>query len=61
MVVDLLIGVFQWIWKPWNRLDDKTKRQIIDSVVDSFQDLLRSFYQQWKDSKQQGDTESESL
>ncbi len=57
MIVDLLVELFEWIWKLWSKLDEKTKHQIIDSIVSSFQDLLRGFYRQWKDSKGEGESE----
>ena len=48
MIIGFLADIFKWIWKLWNGLDEKTKHQIIDSVVSSFSDLLRAFYKQYK-------------
>jgi hypothetical protein len=39
-----LTGVFKQIWKFWNRLDEKTKRAIIEEVVKSFEKMFRAFY-----------------
>ncbi len=43
-----LFEIFNWFRKLWERLDEKTKRAIIEEVVKSFEELLRSFYKWWK-------------
>ncbi|GEM_PF-3090192 len=48
---DWLYKLFMWFWRLWNRLDEKTKRAIIEEVVKSFKPLLRSFYQWLKNRK----------
>lgn len=32
----------------WNKLDDKTKKKIIEAVVDAFELILRAYYKSWK-------------
>ena len=48
MIIDWLLGLASWIRQLWNRLDEKTKRQIIDAIVKAFGELLRAFYIEWK-------------
>jgi hypothetical protein len=43
-----LLELFKWFWGLWNRLDEKTKRAIIEEVVKSFEKLFRAFYKWWK-------------
>ncbi|MEO0539127.1 MAG: hypothetical protein AAF215_35395 [Cyanobacteria bacterium P01_A01_bin.123] len=52
MVVNLLLSVVSWFRKLWDRLDEKTKRKIIDTVVKAFEELLRAFYREWKDKQE---------
>jgi hypothetical protein len=37
-----------WLVQLWDRLDEKTKRQIIEAIVQAFEELLRSYYKEWK-------------
>lgn len=44
-----LLGLLvQWLFKIWDRLDDSTKKLIIDKVVEAFEEILRAFYRWWK-------------
>jgi len=43
-----LSELFNWFFRLWNRLDDKTKGKIIEEVVKSFETLLRAFYRSGK-------------
>ncbi len=40
--------IFSWFFKLWNSLDDKTKKQIIEAIVKTFEEILRAFYKWWK-------------
>lgn len=52
MVTDFLLGVISWFRKLWDRLDEKTKRKTIDTVIKAFEELLRAFYREWKDKRE---------
>ena len=45
---NLIFELFKWFWTLWDRLDEKTKRQIIEAIIEAFQELIRTFYKQWK-------------
>jgi len=48
-----LLGLLpQWFFKTWNKLDDSTKKLIIEAVIKAFEEILRDFYKWWK---QRGD------
>ncbi len=51
MIIGWLLELVAWFWQLWNRLDEKTKRQIIETVVKAFEELLRSFYKKWKSQR----------
>lgn len=40
-VIEKLFSGFQWVW---NRLDKKAKKEVIETVVEGFSILFRSFY-----------------
>ena len=40
--------IFKWFRQLWDRLDEKTKRSIIEAIIDSFKEILRAFYRQWE-------------
>lgn len=44
-VVGPLFGLF---FKVWNKLDDQTKKLIIETVVNAFEEILRAYYNWWK-------------
>ncbi len=46
-----LIKTFQWFWKLWDILDEKTKARILEEVVKSFEVLFRAFYKSKKRGK----------
>ena len=48
LIFELLTG---WFQKIIGRLDDETKRQIIEIFVKSCEDIFRSFYRSWKEQK----------
>ena len=48
MIIDWVFGLVPWFLGLWNRLDEKTKRRIIEAVVKAFEELLRAFYRSWK-------------
>jgi len=48
MIFNLVFELFKWFRQLWDRLDEKTKRQIIEVIIESFKDLIRAFYKQWK-------------
>lgn len=48
MMFNLIFELFKWFRQIWDRLDEKTKRQIIDAIIESFEELIRAFYRQWK-------------
>jgi hypothetical protein len=50
-----LSELFNWFFRLWNRLDDKTKGKIIEEVVKSFEKLLRAFYGSWKNRHTKGE------
>lgn len=41
-------GFFSWLSKLWDGLSEKDKRNIIESIIQAFQALLRAFYSDWK-------------
>jgi hypothetical protein len=48
-----LLGLLlQRFFKIWNKLDDSTKKLIIEAVIKAFEEILRAFYKWWK---QRGD------
>jgi hypothetical protein len=48
MIIDWVFRLVQRFLRLWNRLDEKTKRQIIEAVIKAFEQLLRAFYRSWK-------------
>ncbi len=54
MIIDWLLGLVSWIRRLWHRLDEKTKRQIIEAIIKTFEELLRAFYRQWEKRKNEG-------
>jgi hypothetical protein len=48
---NLIFRLFRWFWQLWGRLDEKTKRQIIETIIERFNELARAFYRQWKSKK----------
>jgi hypothetical protein len=52
MVLNLLFELIDFFGRFWDRLDDKTKRQIVEAVIDSFKKLLRAYYRSWKTKKE---------
>lgn len=40
------------LFKTWNKLDDNTKKQIIEKIINEYKEILRIYYC-WK--KQKGD------
>ena len=38
----------EWFLKSWKKLDDKTKKLIIEAIVKAFEEILRAFYKWWK-------------
>lgn len=51
MMFNLIFELFKWFWQLWDRLDEKTKRQIIEAITEAFKELTRAFYIQWKSKK----------
>lgn len=51
MIFNWIFEVIKWFWQLWDRLDEKTKRQIIEAIIKAFEELLRAFYRQWKNKK----------
>lgn len=47
MIFRWVIELLKWFRGIWNRLDDNTKREIIEAVMTAFEDLLRAFYRWW--------------
>ena len=47
-MISLMFRLFKWFWQLWDRLDDKTKRIIIETLINAFKDMLRAYYRQWK-------------
>ncbi len=47
-MLDILLAIFQWIGRIWDSLPKEKKEQIINAIVDSFEDLIRTYYRQWK-------------
>jgi hypothetical protein len=44
-----LLGLLlQRFFKVWDKLDDRTKKLIIDAVIKAFEEILRAFYKWWK-------------
>jgi len=54
MIFNWIFEVVKWFWQLWDRLDEKTKRQIIEAIIKAFGELLRAFYRQWKNRKDEG-------
>lgn len=54
MVFPWLLGgglfglLLQWVLKVWKKLDEPTKKLIIEAVVNAFEEILRAFYKWWK-------------
>lgn len=51
MMLDLIFGLIKWFRQLWDRLDEKTKRLIIEVTVEAYKELLRAFYRWWKSRK----------
>jgi uncharacterized membrane protein len=48
----LLLGAaFHWFSKRWERLNDETKKMIIEAIIEVFKDMLHAFYKWWKSQK----------
>jgi hypothetical protein len=47
-MLDILLAIFQWIGRIWDSLPKEKKEQIINAIVDSFEDLIRTYYRKWK-------------
>ena len=45
---NLIFELFKWFEQLWDRLDEKTKRQIIEAIIEVSTELIRSFYRDWK-------------
>ena len=53
MVINLIWNLITWIAKLWDALPKEKKEAIIATVADAFEDLIRHYYRQWRES--QGD------
>lgn len=42
-MLDILLAIFQWIGRIWDSLPKEKKEQIINAIVDSFEDLIRTY------------------
>lgn len=49
---NLIFELFKWFLQLWDHLDEKTKRQIIEAIIEAFKELIRAFYRQWKSKKE---------
>jgi hypothetical protein len=51
IIVSALTGsfsIFTFIFNFWKKLDERTKKLIIENVIEAFSKLLRAYYQEWK-------------
>lgn len=46
-----IFDLFKWLWELWDKLPEKTKRQIIETTVQIFTELLRVFHRSWTNTK----------
>lgn len=46
-----IFDLFKWLSELWNKFPEKTKRQIIETTVQTFAELLRVFYRSWTNTK----------
>ncbi|WP_201150081.1 hypothetical protein A5482_014680 (plasmid) [Cyanobacterium sp. IPPAS B-1200] len=44
MMFNWIFKVVNWFSQLWGRLDEEAKRQIIEIIIEAFQELLRVFY-----------------
>ena len=57
MVFPWLLGsglfrvLIQWLFNIWNKLDEPTKKLIVEAVTKAFEDILRAFYRWWKEGE----------
>lgn len=43
--------IFRWFFKLWNRLDNETKKLIIETFVQGFKEIIRAWYKWWKSKR----------
>ena len=48
---DWLFWLPQWIWKLWNRLPEKAKREIIQAIIQAMEGILRAYYRSSKSER----------
>lgn len=49
MWLNSIFKVARWFWQLWSRLDEQTKRKIVETmIVVTFEELLRAFYRTWR-------------
>ena len=51
MLFDFIFRLVGWFQQLIGRLDEETKRQIIELSVRSCEELFRSFYRNWKEQR----------
>lgn len=47
----ILEKIIQMLLSVWNSLDEETKDKIIDTIVEEFEEFLRSFFKENKNKK----------
>lgn len=53
--------IFYWLSKFWEKLDDSTKKSIVEAAIKTFEEILRAFYRWWKQKKDAGSQEGIKL
>lgn len=44
---DLIFKIVFWLWKLWDHLPSKVKQQIIEAIVESYEDIFRTIYRRF--------------
>lgn len=44
-----IISIFRWIWSFWANLSEETKDNIINKIIDVFEEFMRGFYRAYKE------------
>ena len=55
----LLLFLLPWVFilfkKMWDKLDESTKKLIIEKFIEFFEEILRDYYKWWKQQKEEED------
>ncbi len=46
-MLDWVMKIFEWVFRIWSALPDKTKERVVDAFVDGLEWLFRDFYRSY--------------